>query len=183
MVCQYYSQRSLTSLICWAIWGLLCTLMKELSANLFVFKRASGLSGNSPSLHPLLADRDLCRLYPVRFYKSTHANLAFICMEFCLLACFSVHAYTSCLTIVKRRKLKWYGHVSCSSGLAKTILQGTVKGGRRQGKTEEEVWRQHQGMDRPGVHQVPEGSGEQGKMEETGCKIICDAQTTLMVKG
>ena len=38
------------------------------------------------------------------------------------------------LTIVKRRKLKWYGHVSRSSGLAKTILQGTVKGGRRQGK-------------------------------------------------
>ena len=36
------------------------------------------------------------------------------------------------LTIVKRRKLQWYGHVSCSSGLAKTILQSTVKGGRRQ---------------------------------------------------
>ena len=28
--------------------------------------------------------------------------------------------------------------------------------------------RQHQGMDRPGVRQVPEGSGEQGKMEKTG---------------
>ena len=28
------------------------------------------------------------------------------------------------LTIVKRRKLQWYGHVSRSSGLAKTILQG-----------------------------------------------------------
>ena len=26
------------------------------------------------------------------------------------------------LTIVKRRKLQWYGHVSRSSGLAKTIL-------------------------------------------------------------
>ena len=38
------------------------------------------------------------------------------------------------LTIVKRRKLKWYGHVYRSSGLAKTILQGTVKGGRRQGR-------------------------------------------------
>ena len=38
------------------------------------------------------------------------------------------------LTIVKRRKLQWYGHVSHSSGLAKTILQGTVKGGRRQGR-------------------------------------------------
>ena len=38
------------------------------------------------------------------------------------------------LTIVKRRKLQWYGHVSRSSGLAKTILQGTVKGRRRQGR-------------------------------------------------
>ena len=37
------------------------------------------------------------------------------------------------LRIVKRRKLQWYGHVSRSLGLAKTILQGTVKGGRRQG--------------------------------------------------
>ena len=36
------------------------------------------------------------------------------------------------LTIVKRGKLQWYGHVSHSLGLAKTILQGTVKGGRRQ---------------------------------------------------
>ena len=38
------------------------------------------------------------------------------------------------LTIVNRRKLQWYGHVSRSSGLAKTILQGTVNGGRRQGR-------------------------------------------------
>ena len=38
------------------------------------------------------------------------------------------------LTTVKRRKLQWYDHVFRSSGLAKTILQGTVKGGRRQGR-------------------------------------------------
>ena len=38
------------------------------------------------------------------------------------------------LTIVKRRKLQRYGHVSRSSGLATTILQGTVKWGRRQGR-------------------------------------------------
>ena len=38
------------------------------------------------------------------------------------------------LTIVKRRKLQWYGHASRSSGLAETILQGAVKGGRRQGR-------------------------------------------------
>ena len=38
------------------------------------------------------------------------------------------------LTIVKRRKLQWYGHVFRSSGLAETIMQGTVKEGRRQGR-------------------------------------------------
>ena len=38
------------------------------------------------------------------------------------------------LTTVKRCRLQWYGHVSCSSGLAKTILQGTVKEGRRSGR-------------------------------------------------
>ena len=42
--------------------------------------------------------------------------------------------------------------------------------GKKIRQTEEEVGRQHQGMDRPGLRQVPEGSGEQGKMEETGCK-------------
>ena len=36
-------------------------------------------------------------------------------------------------TIVKARKLQWYGHGPRSSGLAKTILQGTVKEARRQG--------------------------------------------------
>ena len=38
------------------------------------------------------------------------------------------------LTTVKKRKLQWYGHVSRSSGLAKIILQSTVKGGRRPGR-------------------------------------------------
>ena len=37
-------------------------------------------------------------------------------------------------TIVKRRKLQWYSRVFRSSGLAKTILQDTVKGRRRQGR-------------------------------------------------
>ena len=55
--------------------------------------------------------------------------------------------------------------------------------GKKTGQTEEEVGGQHQGMDRPGVRQVPEGSGEQGKMEKTGCKIMCGAPTTLAVKG
>ena len=48
-------------------------------------------------------------------------------------------------------------------------------------QTEEEVGR-HQGTERPGVCQVPEGSGEQEKKEKTGCEIICGAPTTLAVK-
>ena len=44
--------------------------------------------------------------------------------------------------------------------------------GKKTRQREEEVGRQHQGMDRPGVHQVPEDSGEQLKMEATGCKEI-----------
>ena len=59
----------------------------------------------------------------------------------------SDHTYKDLLTIVKRYKLKWYGHVSRSSDLIKTILHGTVKGGRRQlRQTEKEVGRQYQGM-------------------------------------
>ena len=55
--------------------------------------------------------------------------------------------------------------------------------GKKTRQTEEEVGRQHQEIDRPRVRQVPEGSGEQGKMEETGSEIICGAPATLAVKG
>ena len=80
----------------------------------------------------------------------------------------AIRQHKDLLTIVKRHKLQWYGHVSSSSGLAKTILQGTVNRRKNIRQTEEEVGRQHQGMDRPGVRQVPDGSGKQGKIEETG---------------
>ena len=72
---------------------------------------------------------------------------------------------------------------SRSSGLAKTILQGTVKGGRRQGSQRKRLEDNIREMDRSGVRQVPEGSGEQEKMEETDCEVICDAPKTLAVKG
>ena len=45
----------------------------------------------------------------------------------------AIEAHEDLLTIEKRRKLQWYGHVCRSSGLAKTILQGRVKG-RRKGR-------------------------------------------------
>ena len=67
---------------------------------------------------------------------------------------------------------------SCQNHLARHSERG-----KKTRPTEEEVRRQHQGMDRPGVCKVPEGSGEQGKLKKTGCRIICGAPTTLAVKG
>ena len=46
----------------------------------------------------------------------------------------AIRRYEDLLTSVKRRKLKWYWHVTRSSGLAKTIQQGTVQGGRQRGR-------------------------------------------------
>ena len=80
--------------------------------------------------------------------------------------------------------------VVCSGSAESSICEGFSSiglglCGRRKTtrQTKEEVGKQHQGMDRPAVRQVPEGSGEQRKMEETGCEIICGAPTTLAVKG
>ena len=86
------------------------------------------------------------------------------------------------LSIVKRRKLQWYGHVSRSSGLAKNILQGTVKGDRRQGRQRkrcEDNIREWTGLD----FAKSQRAVENGEMEETGCELICGAPTTLAVKG
>ena len=38
-------------------------------------------------------------------------------------------------------------------------------------------------MNRPRVRQVPEGSEEHRKMEESGCEVICGERTTPAVKG
>ena len=84
------------------------------------------------------------------------------------------------LTTVKRCKLQWYGHVSRSSGPTKTILQGTVKGGIRQGRQRNrwEDIREWTGLE----FGKSQRAVENGKMEKTGCKIICGTPTTLTVK-
>ena len=38
------------------------------------------------------------------------------------------------LAVVKRRKLSWLGHVTRHNTLSKTILQGTIEGGRCRGR-------------------------------------------------
>ena len=49
----------------------------------------------------------------------------------------AIGVHDDLLTMVKKRKLRWYGHISRSSGMVKTILQGTVKGARRRGRQRE----------------------------------------------
>ena len=66
----------------------------------------------------------------------------------------AIGEYDELLALVKKRKLRWFGHVSTSSGLAKTILQGTVKGKKKKRQTEEEVGRQYQRVDRNGLCQL-----------------------------
>ena len=46
----------------------------------------------------------------------------------------AIGVHDDLLTMVKKRKLRWYGHISRSSGMAKTILQDTVKGARKRGR-------------------------------------------------
>ena len=58
-----------------------------------------------------------------------------------------------------------------------------IERGKKTRQTEDGVERQHMRMDRAGVRQVPEGSGEQGKMEETGCEINTGAPAILAVNG
>ena len=61
-------------------------------------------------------------------------------------------------------------------------MQGTVKGGRRQGQRKrwEDNIREWTGLEFGKSQRAVEN---REKMEKTGCKIICGAQTTLAVKG
>ena len=65
--------------------------------------------------------------------------------------------YDDLLTMVKKRKLRRYGHIWRSSGMAKTILQGTVKGARRRGRRDGKI------TSRNGVWRFPESKRKTGK--------------------
>ena len=65
------------------------------------------------------------------------------------------------------------------SGLAKTILQGTVKGGRRRGRQRkrwEDNIREWTGLEFAKSQRAVEN---RGKLEKTGCEIICGAPTLV----
>ena len=86
------------------------------------------------------------------------------------------------LIIIKEMQIAVVWMCLLSSGLDKPSCKAQWKGAedeadrRKGGKTS-------QGMDRPWIRQAPEGSGEQRKMEDTGCETICGAPIILAVKG
>ena len=84
-------------------------------------------------------------------------------------------------TTVKRCKLQWYGQFPVHQVDQNHFARHSERG-KKTRQTEEEVGRHNQGMARPGICQVPEGSGEQRKMEETGREVICGTPTTPAVK-
>ena len=45
-----------------------------------------------------------------------------------------IKLYKDLLTTAKKKKLRWYEHLTKSDGLSKTILQGTVQGKIWQGR-------------------------------------------------
>ena len=76
------------------------------------------------------------------------------------------------LTIIKRCRLHCMG-MSPVQQVCPNHLARHSERERMTKQTEEEVRRQHQGIDRPGVCQIPQGSRELRKIEETGCEVIC----------
>ena len=94
----------------------------------------------------------------------------------------AIGLYEDLLTSVKRRKMKWYGHVTRSSGLAKTILQGTVQGGRRRGRQRkrwEDNIKEWTGLEWNILLQKAENHQEW----RSGCKIYNGAPTVSQTTG
>ena len=54
----------------------------------------------------------------------------------------AITPYEDLITTVRKLKLRWYGHITRSTGLAKMVLQGTVQGRRlksKQKKKQEDI--------------------------------------------
>ena len=95
----------------------------------------------------------------------------------------AIRPHEDLLTIVKRSKLQCYGHVSLSSGLTKTILQGTVKGVKRQGRQRKRWEDNIREWTRLKFAKSKRAVENRGEMEGPGCEIICGVTPTLAFKG
>ena len=82
--------------------------------------------------------------------------------------------------MVKKPKLWWFGHVSMFSGLAKTILQGTVNGKRRRGRQKKRREDNIQGWTEMGFASlIRTAESKKDKVERDCCEVVCDAPAML----
>ena len=75
----------------------------------------------------------------------------------------AIGVHDDLLTVVKKRNLRWYGPISRSSDLVKTILQGTVKGKRRRGR-QQKRWEGRK-EDRRGDGKITSKNGREWGLE------------------
>ena len=80
------------------------------------------------------------------------------------------------LTIVQRRKTAAVWTRLPLTRCGQNHLAKHSQMWKKTGQTEEEVGRQHRGMDRAGVCQVPEDSGKQGKRRKLVKKLSVELQ-------
>ena len=95
----------------------------------------------------------------------------------------AIGEYDELLTLVKKRKLRWFGHVSRSSGLAKTILHGTLKGKRKRGRQKkrwEDIIKELTGMDFASSTRAAEN---RSRWKGVCCEFICGAPATFQGYG
>ena len=112
-----------------------------------VFSRTEQATAALTKLKPIWRDNNISLGSDVKLVRSLVISIfLYACESWTLTAelekrtqAFEMRCYRMLLNIsykdhVTKRKLRWFGHVSRSSGLAKTILQGTVKGKRKRGR-------------------------------------------------
>ena len=95
----------------------------------------------------------------------------------------AIGPYEDLLTTVKKRKLRWYGHVTRSNGLCKKVLQGTVPGKRKRGR-QKKIWedniKEWTGLD---FNNSQRAAGDRQRWKKIVADVSSGAPTTLMVPG
>ena len=95
----------------------------------------------------------------------------------------AIGPYEDLLTTVKKRKLRWYGHVTRSNGLCKQVLQGTVPGKRKRGRQKkrwEDNIKEWTGLDFNNSQRAAE---DRQRWKKIVADVSSGAPTTLMVAG
>ena len=95
----------------------------------------------------------------------------------------AIGPYEDILTTVKKRKLRWFGHVIRSSGLCKKVVQGTVPGKRKRGRQKkrwEDNIREWTGLDFNSSQRAAE---DRQRWQKIVADVSSGAPTTLMVPG